>query len=189
MYEVSKDATRRRSETYDKLRIAFDGEEFAPVYDALDNYAQALKPFTNASSDSKGDAPPISDESTRERAVADNAVRKLSPNVRRGFAASIEHIALVTKSGLISYTLANYEFGYYAILCWDCEPFWHDLEQNTPYWALYAQPSPHFSHNRECLSERSVLIQIFAKSRNEWPQTGLRHVWDQLIEHASLPEQ
>jgi hypothetical protein len=47
----------------------------------------------------------------------------------------------------------------------------------------------HFSHNRECLSERPVLIQIFAESRNEWPQTGLRHVWDQLIEHASLPEQ
>ena len=37
--------------------------------------------------------------------------------------------------------------------------------------------------------KRSVLIQIFAKSRNEWPQTGLRHVWDQLIEHAALPEQ
>src|ERR1019366_4555470 len=46
-----------------------------------------------------------------------------------------------------------------------------------------------FSHDRERLIERSVLIQIFAKSRNEWPQTGLRHVWDQLIEHAALPEQ
>src|ERR1035437_6897613 len=52
-----------------------------------------------------------------------------------------------------------------------------------------SQPSPHFSHDRERLIERSVLIQIFAKSRNEWPQTGLRHVWDQLIEHAALPEQ
>src|SRR5450759_5975506 len=56
------------------------------------------------------------------------------------------------------------------------------------------QPSPHFSHDRErlierFLIERSVLIQIFAKSRNEWPQKGLRHVWDQLIEHAALPEQ
>src|ERR1019366_5349191 len=51
------------------------------------------------------------------------------------------------------------------------------------------QPSPHFSHDRERLIERSVLIQIFAKSRNEWPQTGLRHVWDQLIAHAALPEQ
>src|ERR1035437_5537824 len=54
---------------------------------------------------------------------------------------------------------------------------------------LSAQPSPHFSHDRERLIERSVLIQIFTKSRNEWPQTDLRHVWDQLIEHAALPEQ
>ena len=63
----------------------------------------------------------------------------------------------------------------------------HESElERTSRWT---QPSPHFSHNRECLSERPVLIQIFAKSRNEWPRTGLRHVWDQLIEHASLPEQ
>ena len=41
----------------------------------------------------------------------------------------------------------------------------------------------------ECLNERFVLTQIFAKSRNERPQPGVRHVWDQLIKHAALPEQ
>ena len=52
-----------------------------------------------------------------------------------------------------------------------------------------SQPSPHFSDSREGLIERFVLIQILAKSRNERPQPGVRHVWDQLIKHAALPEQ
>ena len=51
------------------------------------------------------------------------------------------------------------------------------------------QPSPYFSDNREGLIERFVLIQIFVKSRNKRPQPGVRHVWDQLIKHAALPEQ
>jgi hypothetical protein len=55
--------------------------------------------------------------------------------------------------------------------------------------SVNSQPSPHFSHEGERLLQRSVLIQIFAKSRNEWPQTGLRHIWDQLMEYAALPEQ
>jgi hypothetical protein len=52
-----------------------------------------------------------------------------------------------------------------------------------------SQPSPHFLHNREGLIERFVLIEIIVKSRNERPQSGDRHVWDQLIKHAVLPEQ
>src|ERR1035437_6665347 len=69
------------------------------------------------------------------------------------------------------------------IRSWGCPP-WLPINRRTT-----SQPSPHFSHDRERLIERSVLIQIFTKSRNEWPQTDLRHVWDQLIEHAALPEQ
>jgi hypothetical protein len=64
-----------------------------------------------------------------------------------------------------------------------------NLALNTQISYIQPQPSPHFSDDRECLNERPVLIQIFAKSRDEWAQTGLRHVWDQLIKHAALPEQ
>jgi hypothetical protein len=52
-----------------------------------------------------------------------------------------------------------------------------------------AQPSPHFSHERKRLSQCFVLIYIFAKSQHEWPEAGFRHVWDQFVEHAALPEQ
>ena len=47
---------------------------------------------------------------------------------------------------------------------------------------------PLISHDRERLIERPVLAQIFVKSRDEWTQTDLRHVGDQLVEHASLSE-
>jgi hypothetical protein len=39
------------------------------------------------------------------------------------------------------------------------------------------------------LIEGFVLIKIFVKPRDERPQPGVWHVWDQLIKHASLPEQ
>jgi hypothetical protein len=48
---------------------------------------------------------------------------------------------------------------------------------------------PSFFIRREGLSQGSVLGDVFAKSFNEWPQADLRHVWDQLVEHAALPEQ
>jgi hypothetical protein len=121
-YESTRDGTRRRSDLYDKLRERFDGDEFDPVYTALENYNYC---------------PP------EERANAEVAIRALPINIRARFAAFIEHVALVTKSGIISYRLANYEFGYYAIMCWECgPPFWDDLtdeatKQNDPDWALY----------------------------------------------------
>jgi hypothetical protein len=83
--------------------------------------------------------------STRKKADAEAAIRALSINIRARFAAFIEHVALVTKSGIISYRLANYEFGYYAIMCWECgSPFWDDLtdddtKQKDPYWGLYCE--------------------------------------------------
>jgi len=52
-----------------------------------------------------------------------------------------------------------------------------------------SQPSPHFSYEREGLSQGSVLGDVFAKPLNERPQADLRHVWDQFVEHAALPEQ
>src|ERR1039458_6021244 len=55
--------------------------------------------------------------------------------------------------------------------------------------SISAQPSPHFSYDREGLSQGSVLGDVFAKPLNERSQADLRHVRDQLVEHAALPEQ
>ncbi len=34
-----------------------------------------------------------------------------------------------------------------------------------------------------------MLIDVFAKPRDKRAQADIRHVWDQLVEHASLAEQ
>jgi hypothetical protein len=70
--------------------------------------------------------------------LAQERVKKIPAKERGAFANFIEHVALVTQSGFISYPLAHYEFGYYAIRCYECDEFWHDLEErDSPYWALY----------------------------------------------------
>ena len=32
-------------------------------------------------------------------------------------------------------------------------------------------------------------MYVFAKPSNQWAQADFGHVWDQLVEHAALPEQ
>jgi hypothetical protein len=126
-YEIARDGTKRRGEIYDKLRDRFDGPEFHEVYTALEKYTFALP---------------------NEKARAESLVLALPLNLRARFAAFVEHIALVTNSGILNYRLAAYEFGYYAIMCWDCFPFWVDLyggesHQQDPDWALFG----HFVEN------------------------------------------
>ena len=62
------------------------------------------------------------------------------------------------------------------------------VTQLGPYRSI-PQPSPHFSYDRESLSQGSVLGDVFAEPLDERPQADLRHVRDQLVEHTALPEQ
>src|SRR5271155_606705 len=55
--------------------------------------------------------------------------------------------------------------------------------------AARAQPSPHFSDEREGLRQRFILSYEFSEAGDEWPQAGLGHVGYQLVEHAALAEQ
>src|SRR5271169_3411025 len=63
----------------------------------------------------------------------------------------------------------------------------HDAALNET--SHYAQPSPHFSDEREGLRQRFILSYEFSEAGDEWPQAGLGHVGYQLVEHAALPEQ
>ena len=122
-YEFARDNARRRSDLYDKLREKFDSDEFGNIYEAIDRYTYCLP---------------------EEKGEVEKAIRALPLHVRDKFAAFIEYVGLLTKSELLSCELSNDEFGYYAILCWECTPLWDDitdpvLKQNDPYWALYRE--------------------------------------------------
>ncbi|RNJ50328.1 hypothetical protein [Methylocystis hirsuta] len=127
-YELKKDGVKRRSDLYDDLRKEFDGGSFDNIFTALDDYDTAVK------HNPAGSLPVIQ---------AEISIRSLPLNDKYRFAAFIEHVALVTNSGIISYPLANYAFGEYARLGWNCAPFWDDLcdtsKQKDPYWAMYQE--------------------------------------------------
>jgi len=114
--------------------------KFNPIFRALDAYKYG---------------------SPEERSEAEKAIHDLSLRLKEKFAAFIEHIGLLTKSGVLSYRLANYQFGYYAILCWECSPFWDDItdpdtKQNDPYWALYREFVENLRPVASALKSKSV---------------------------------
>jgi hypothetical protein len=114
--DYTRDLRKQRFELYYKLRSQY--ETFVPIFEALDHYAEA--------------------KTQEEKNKAEAEVRALDTNVREQFAAFLENVALLAQSKIINYRLANYEFGHYALLCWDTPPFWDDPfdKQDHPYWAL-----------------------------------------------------
>jgi hypothetical protein len=57
---------------------------------------------------------------------------------KRDYLGLFEEVALVVNSGLIKPEVAHYMFGYYAIRCWESEPFWAGVNRDSPYWSLFA---------------------------------------------------
>lgn len=56
---------------------------------------------------------------------------------KRDFLGFFEEVALMSSSGLIRKDVVHYMFGYYAIRCWRSEHFWHDVNRESIYWALF----------------------------------------------------
>jgi hypothetical protein len=54
------------------------------------------------------------------------------------FLALFEEVALMMNSRLIREPVAHYMFGYYAILCWESDPFWTGLTRDSDYWKVFA---------------------------------------------------
>ena len=134
--EYKRENARRRGEIYNELRKTFDGDEFKSLYEAINTHYEARKALDDVENQSVMPEQYIK-KLTEDLKKAEDAVRNLPLNIRERFAAFVEHVALITKSDLISYELANYEFGWYSILCADCEAFWDKMDKGDAYWALY----------------------------------------------------
>lgn len=80
------------------------------------------------------------DHSYAENELSTQAGRELAElpfRVKRDYLGLFEEIALAMNSGLIKPRLAHYMFGYYALLCWESDSFWTDVNRLSPYWALF----------------------------------------------------
>jgi hypothetical protein len=117
LLEYSRDNRRKRMEMYVKLREKFrDTKEFDEIFAALDKYAEA-----------------------KNKTAARKRISAIPFGVRFEFVAFLEDVAMAMNSGTLKPRVANYMFGYYAILCWDVDEFWAGLRESKddPYWALF----------------------------------------------------
>ncbi|MGX1412747.1 hypothetical protein [Bradyrhizobium elkanii] len=120
LLEYSRDNKRKRMEMYVQLRQKFrENSLFDPIFAALDDYGEAKDDVTKLATRTKLSTIPYGD--------------------RYEFVALLEDVAIAMNSGSLKPSVANYMFGYYAILCWDVEEFWVGLRESKddPYWALF----------------------------------------------------
>lgn len=67
----------------------------------------------------------------------DPKIREIPKEHKRDYLGFFEEIALMVNSRLIQPTVAQYMFGFYAIICRDSEHFWLDFEAKHEYWRVF----------------------------------------------------
>ena len=80
------------------------------------------------------------DETYAEESLSSQACQELSElsfTIKRDYLGLFEEVAIAMNSGLIRPQVAHYMFGYYAILCWESDEFWRDVNRLSPYWSLF----------------------------------------------------
>ena len=53
---------------------------------------------------------------------------------KRDYLGLFEEVDIMVSSGLVKPEIASYMFGYYALRCAACDPFWQGVNRLSPYW-------------------------------------------------------
>lgn len=64
-------------------------------------------------------------------------LRDIERKERQKFLGFYEQIAIMYNSKILKSHIAHYMFGYYAIRCAGSDHFWHDMDRESGYWALF----------------------------------------------------
>jgi len=109
----------RRFTVYDDLRKSFDEKgSYSPIFHALHL---------------------IDDEDEEKQKKGRQYLADVKVEIRHGFLALMERIALVWRSGSVNIRVLNYNFGYYMILAYDTDEMWPDKDDRLhPYYASLA---------------------------------------------------
>jgi hypothetical protein len=117
LIEYRQQGRQKRAEHFFELRRRLkENDEFARVAELIDQ--------TYAEEDLAG--------------RARQELKNLPFKVKRDYLGLFEEIAIAMNSGLIKPEVAHYMFGYYALLCWESEEFWTDVNRLSDYWSLFA---------------------------------------------------
>jgi hypothetical protein len=103
------------------------------------------------------------DQTYAEEDLAHRARRELRAlpfQVKRDYLGLFEEIAIAMNSGLIKPEVAHYMFGYYALLCWESDDFWTDVNRLSVYWSLFADFCDQMGVQRERFQYRREDFQF-----------------------------
>jgi hypothetical protein len=73
---------------------------------------------------------------------------------KRDYVGLFEEVALFMRGGQIEPDIAHYMFGYYALLCEECEPFWTNINPDSPYWSIFHEFCDEMRLHRDALIAR-----------------------------------
>lgn len=117
LIEYSQQGRQKRAEHFFALRHRLkETPEFAEIAALLDTAGAADKGLADA---------------------AEAELAAMPFQVKRDYLGLFEEVALAVNSGLVKRQVAHYMFGYYAILCWESQAFWSNVNKFSEYWKLY----------------------------------------------------
>ena len=85
----------------------------------------------------------------------DISLRSIPWNEKIELLGFYEDVALMVNSGLMKKHVAHYMFSYYALRCWESKNFWHEVNRESHYWALF----------RDFVSEMKTIENSFEYKR------------------------
>ena len=116
LMEYTQQGRQKRAEHFFELRRKLkENKEFSVIAGLLD------------------EASLIGGQSAEARAE----LRELSFQIKRDYLGLFEEVAIAMNSGLIKPQVAHYMFGYYALLCWQSDDFWVNVNKLSDYWSLF----------------------------------------------------
>jgi len=85
---------------------------------------------------------------------AENKLSKIPMRQKRDYVGLFEEVAIFVDTGQVEPSVAHYMFGYYALQCQECMPFWNNINYDSVYWSIF---------HRFCKDMREQRDQLMAK--------------------------
>lgn len=157
--EYSQQGDQRRAEMFFTLRERLKAEPLAEIAELVD--------LVVVGHDS-------------EAKKAENRLAEIPMRQKRDYVGLFEEVAIFVDTGQVEPRVAHYMFGYYALQCEECLPFWSNINYDSIYWTVFHRFCEDMRKLRnqliaECLSEKDdQLVQSFVEDSGLGPQVKIR---------------
>jgi molybdopterin synthase sulfur carrier subunit len=141
-HEYAQQGQQRRAELFFSLRARLKDDDLAWVAELVD-LATAGDP---------------ADIAEAEQELSEVALR-----YKRDYVGIFEEVCIFMEEGQIEPELANYMFGYYALLCEECLAFWNNINYDGPYWSVFHRFCSAMRTLRDAMEGSNPVTNLSAK--------------------------